>query len=82
MSLSVCASRISSVRRKSVVQVVASVGPREKGTKKHSRNRPIKYNPSDRRHKPATYAPFPPPPPEFIVVTAAPAVATTTASSQ
>jgi hypothetical protein len=39
-----------------------------KATKLMNHRRPKKTNPSDKRHKPAEYAPLPPPPPEFTVV--------------
>ncbi|KAI8466718.1 MAG: plastid-specific ribosomal protein 6 [Monoraphidium minutum] len=42
--------------------------PRQKATARHTRARPIKYNASDRRHKPAVYKELPPPPPEVVVL--------------
>ncbi|KIZ01717.1 hypothetical protein MNEG_6242 [Monoraphidium neglectum] len=47
---------------------VEATRPRQKSTARHIRARPIKYNPSDRRHKPAVYKELPPPPPEVVVV--------------
>lgn len=54
--------------RKQCATVCMATRPRHKATMHHRRTRPIKYNPSDRRHTPAQYAEMPPPPPEVVVV--------------
>jgi hypothetical protein len=54
--------------RKQCTTVCMASTPRHKATKHHRRSRPIKYNPSDKKHGPAQYAALPAPPPEVVVV--------------